>query len=98
MHVISDRDVAKAAPPPSPTGSEQSHEQRAGWVIPGLPTMIAVVAALALGIAIVATSGKDGGVIAFGVVIISVAGTLFGGFFVVQPNEARVLVLFGRYI
>ncbi len=98
MAVISDRDVATEASAPSPTGSEQSHEQRAGWVIPGLPTFIAVLAAMALGIVIVVTAGKDAGVIAFGVIIISVAGTLFGGFFVVQPNEARVLVLFGRYI
>jgi SPFH domain / Band 7 family len=98
MFVISDRDAPTEVPTANPTGSEQSHEQRAGWVIPGFPTMIATLAALALGIGITVSAGKTGGVIAFGVIIISIAGTSFGGFFVVQPNESRVLVLFGRYI
>ncbi len=78
--------------------SDQSHEQQKAWVIPGLPTAVGVVAALALGIALAATAGKNGGVIAVGIVVIVIAGFGFGGFFVVQPNESRVLILFGRYI
>lgn len=32
------------------------------------------------------------------VVTITIIGVMYGGFLVVQPNEARVLVLFGKYI
>ena len=80
------------------TVANQSHEQRTAWAIPGLPTAVGVLAALALGIALTATAGKNGGVIALGVVVIVIAGFGFGGFFVVQPNESRVLVLFGSYL
>lgn len=30
--------------------------------------------------------------------VLILAGTMMGGFFVVQPNEARLLVFFGRYV
>ena len=33
-----------------------------------------------------------------GIVLIALRAFQFGGFFVVQPNQARVLVLFGRYV
>src|ERR1700733_1829950 len=98
MDVISDRDVANRSLEAGLSMSDQSHEQQKAWVIPGLPTAVGVVAALGLGIALAATAGKNGGVIALGIVVIVVAGFGFGGFFVVQPNESRVLILFGRYI
>src|ERR1700729_2520782 len=98
MHVISDRDVADQSLETAMSASNQAHEQRPAWAIPGLPTGVGAVAALALGIALTATAGKNGGVIALGIVVIVIAGFGFGGFFVVQPNESRVLVLFGRYI
>ena len=59
-----------------------------------------MVAALALGIVltIVAGTSHSAGLEVVGIVLIVVAGFQFGGFFVVQPNESRVLILFGRYI
>src|SRR5579859_6057950 len=99
MDVISDRDVANHGREPSPSQSDQAHEQRPAWVIPGLPTLIGALAAMAIGIAltVVAGSSHDGVLEAVGIVVIVIAGVSFGGLFVVAPNEARVLVLFGRY-
>lgn len=66
--------------------------------MPGLPTMVGALVAMAVGIAVTAIVGKNGGGIVVGVAIIVIAGFSLGGFFVVQPNQARVLILFGRYI
>jgi SPFH domain / Band 7 family len=98
MDVISDRDVANPAVDSGLSVPDQTHEQRPAWVIPGLPTMIGASVAMAFGIAVTATAGKDGAVIVFGVIVIVLAGFSYGGLFVVQPNQARVLILFGRYI
>ena len=98
MDVISDRDVANEALEPGLSLSDQAHEQRAAWVIPGLPTMVAALVAMAVGIGLAAVSGKNGGLLAFAIIVIVIAGFSFGGFFVVQPNQARVLILFGSYI
>ncbi len=98
MDVISDRDVANEALEPGLSLSDQAHEQRAAWVIPGLPTMVGALVALAVGIGLAAVSGKTGGLLAFAIIVIVIAGFSFGGFFVVQPNQARVLILFGSYI
>ncbi len=40
----------------------------------------------------------SGGAAAFGVFLYIAGGFAFGGLLVVQPNEAQVLILFGRYI
>jgi len=98
MDVISDQGVDSEPLQRGVTESGQVHEQRSAWVIPGLPTMVGALVAMAVGIAITATTGKNGGAIVLGVVVIVIAGFSFGGFFVVQPNQARVLILFGRYI
>jgi regulator of protease activity HflC (stomatin/prohibitin superfamily) len=98
MDVISDRDVANEALEPGLSLSDQAHEQRAAWVIPGLLTMVGALVALAVGIGLAAVSGKNGGLLAFAIIVIVIAGFSFGGFFVVQPNQARVLILFGSYI
>jgi regulator of protease activity HflC (stomatin/prohibitin superfamily) len=81
-----------------PSASDQAHEQRPAWVIPGLPTIAGALVVMAIGIGLAAISGKNGGLLAFAIIIIVIAGFSFGGFFVVQPNEARVLILFGSYI
>lgn len=41
---------------------------------------------------------EDPGMLLVFIPCLVLAFVLFGGFFVVQPNEARVLVLFGRYV
>jgi regulator of protease activity HflC (stomatin/prohibitin superfamily) len=98
MHVISDQDVAKEALAPGLAVSDNAHEQSRAWVLPGLPTMAAALVALAVGIGLAAISGKNGGLLVFAIIVIVIAGFSFGGFFVVQPNQARVLILFGSYI
>jgi len=62
--------------------------------------MVAALAVTGLGIlgAFVSGSSHDGGLGVFAVIVIVVGSLSFGGFLVVQPNEARVLILFGRYI
>jgi hypothetical protein len=96
--VISDRDVTKEALEPGLAAADHAHEQRPAWVLPGLPTMVGALAAMAIGIALAATAGKNSGLIVFAIIFIVIAGFSFGGFFVVQPNQARVLILFGSYI
>src|ERR1700684_1683689 len=100
MDVISDRDATTEPLDRDLRASRQSYEQRPGWVIPGLPTMAGALAATALGIVltIVAGSSHNGALGGFGVVGVVGASLSFGGLFVVQPNESRVLILFGRYI
>ena len=98
MVVISDRDAANEALEPRLSASDQAHEQRRAWVIPGLPTMVGALVVLAAGIGLAASAGKNGGLIAFAIIVIVIAGFSFGGLFVVQPNQGRVLILFGRYI
>ncbi len=98
MHVISDQDVAKEALAPGLLVSDHAHDQRPAWVAPGLPTMAGALVIMAVGIGLAAISGKNGGLLTFAIIVIVIAGFSFGGFFVVQPNQARVLILFGRYI
>jgi len=43
-------------------------------------------------------ASPEGMLIILFIVVISVFGLCMGGFFVVQPNEGRVLVFFGRYV
>jgi regulator of protease activity HflC (stomatin/prohibitin superfamily) len=98
MSVISDRDVAKEALPPDLSPSDQAHVQQSAWTLPGLPLALLAIAAMSVGILMAATSGKNGGLLFFAIVLIVAAGVGFGGFFVVQPNESRVLIVFGRYV
>jgi len=100
MDVISDRDVATQPVPPGLSASDQAHEQRRAWTSPGLPTVVGVTAALALGIGLTIAGGEshNSGLGVFGVILLVVFGFGYGGLFVVQPNEARVLILFGSYI
>jgi regulator of protease activity HflC (stomatin/prohibitin superfamily) len=98
MHVISDRDVANASAESGLSVSDQAHEQRPAWVAPGLPAMAGSLIVLAVGIGLASISGHHGGLLAFAIIVIVLGGFSFGGFFIVQPNQARVLLLFGRYI
>jgi regulator of protease activity HflC (stomatin/prohibitin superfamily) len=78
------------APPPS-----QAQKQRPAPVAPGGTIALLLIAAYAL------ATGMEfvgSGAAAFGVALYVAGGIAFGGLFVVQPNEAQVLILFGRYI
>jgi len=67
-----------------------------GWAVRGEPVAAGVVLALLGGVALIIFSGSDGGALA-GVVLLVAAGLVAPGLTVVQPNEGKVLILFGRY-
>ncbi|HET6867685.1 MAG TPA: SPFH domain-containing protein [Solirubrobacteraceae bacterium] len=72
----------------------QAHEQRPGTVLPGLPMSILMWVGIPVSIGLLFDG--SGGLTA-GIILLVICLILAGGIFVVQPNEARVLVLFGRY-
>ena len=80
-------------------GGTAPSEQFRGWARPGVVPLAAnVVVILGALAAIIAGSGGTSHVlvwIAIGVLVI--AALLLSAFIVVQPNEAKVLILFGRY-
>ncbi|HSC03614.1 MAG TPA: SPFH domain-containing protein [Solirubrobacteraceae bacterium] len=92
--MISDRDTTTDSLERRLVPSGQTHEQRPAWVIPGLPLAIGVWVVLGVGVALLFAG--DGAVVG-GIVLLVIFGLLVGGIVVVQPNEARVLILFGRY-
>ena len=57
-----------------------------------------LTSALAIVAIILGATGDRTPLTIVGIVVLVLASLLFHGLFVVQPNEARVLVLFGRYI
>jgi len=98
MSVISDRNLVTETPDHAVLPSRQAHEQRSATLIPGPIMLFATAVVGGVGVVMTATAGKDGGLLALGIVVIVIAGFAPGGFFVVQPNQGRVLILFGRYI
>ncbi len=78
----------------------EAHEQRPAQLVAGLPAGAGVLALIALSVAllVVGIAGRSAPLAVIGLVLLVLASPLFGGLFVVQPNEARVLTLFGRYI
>jgi regulator of protease activity HflC (stomatin/prohibitin superfamily) len=64
--------------------------------VPGLAALAGVVALLAAGVALGALTFTVPGVVA-GALLAVAALVLAAGLIVVEPNEAKVLVLFGRY-
>ena len=66
---------------------------------PGVPMLVLVLAVAAAGIALIvdAGTGAPRGYGIAGAVLVAIAALAAPGFVVVQPNESRVLILFGRY-
>jgi regulator of protease activity HflC (stomatin/prohibitin superfamily) len=100
MSVISKADAQAEALDESLSASRQSYEQRPARAVSGLAAFGVTVAIEALGVAliVVGASTHTTPLTIVGVVVVALASLLFGGFFVVAPNEARVLVWFGRYV
>jgi len=94
MPVISDRDTASEPLERKPVPSSRTHEQRPAPVLPGLPMSIAAGAVTATGIGLLFGGGAAA---LLGTILIVIFSPLLGGILVVQPNEARVLTLLGRY-
>jgi hypothetical protein len=95
MDVISETGAADQAAKSGLSLADRAHEQRHAWVLPGLPVGIVGGLGIAGGIALL-FDGK--GATVLGIVLLVISGLLLGGVFVVQPNESRVLILFGRYV
>ena len=73
---------------------EHTRSTLAGWLV--LPTLLAVMAS---SLVLIVRSGQNEETFLtfLGVLVLALAGCLCAGFFVVYPNEARVLTLFGKY-
>src|SRR6201995_3405870 len=78
--------------------AREPHNEHRARALPGVPALIAVVAALVIGVVLIA--GGSGGtvVVVMGIVLIVAAALLAAGLVIVAPNESSVLILFGRYI
>jgi SPFH domain / Band 7 family len=100
MRVISDRDAVGHTLDRDLSPSPQAHEQQPARVVPGLPAFGGVLVAYALGLALIlaGASGHSGPLGVLGVILLVIASVASGTFFIVQPNHARVLTLFGRYV
>jgi len=100
MNVVSGKDTTDGSLDPRAFSSRQVHEQRPAQAFacpPAGAVALAVVALAAVLIALGAGGLSSGLRIVGGAV--TVAAVLVGpGFVVVQPNESRVLILFGRYV
>jgi regulator of protease activity HflC (stomatin/prohibitin superfamily) len=83
--------------------TERDVKTAGGWVM--LPVVILltlgglalVVAGIWLAATAGAASGADVALMIGGVLVMALGGVLMAGFFTLQPNEARVLILFGAY-
>src|ERR1700751_1668449 len=96
MSVISDADpVGEEVAGAPAVGAQRTHEQKQAPIFQGAAVFGATVTVYAVGIALCVAGGAA---LVVGVILLVIFGFAFGGLFVVQPNEARVLVLFGRYI
>ncbi len=86
-------------PPENASRTRSALEQRPARTLAGLPATAAVVAgeAVAIVLTVVGSSGHTTPLRIAGILLLVLVSPLFGGLFVVQPNQARVLVLFGRY-
>ena len=74
---------------------EHTRSTLSGWLV--LPTLLLVMA-LSLWMLVQASQREDGTLVVISMVaVFTLAGFLCAGFFVVNPNEARVLTLFGKY-
>jgi SPFH domain / Band 7 family len=98
--VIPRKDTAHDALDPGAFSPRQAHEQRPAHALACPPAVAVALAVLALAAVLIVfgVGGLSSGLrIVAGAV--TVALVLVGpGFVVVQPNESRVLILFGRYV
>ena len=81
---------------------EATVEAKNGWVMLAIGITLIVIAAISLVLLVrIAESGpapaEIGFRVGFAVLCIAAAVFIFAGFFTLQPNEARVLLLFGSY-
>jgi regulator of protease activity HflC (stomatin/prohibitin superfamily) len=98
--VISRQDTADAAPDPAASSQRRAHEQAPAHALACSPAVAVALAVLGLAAVLIAlgVGGVSSGLrIVAGAVIVALV-LVAPGFVVVQPNESRVLILFGRYV
>jgi len=74
-------------------------QERPAFSLPGIPTLLVLLAAIVVSVVHLIQSGRAveiGGVIE-GIIGLVVSVLLLVGLFMVEPNQARVLTLFGAY-
>jgi regulator of protease activity HflC (stomatin/prohibitin superfamily) len=100
MSVASSKGTAGEAPGPGAFSPRSAHEQRPAQAFACPPAVAVAIAVLALAGLVIAlgAGGLSAGVRIVGGAIAVTAVLVGAGFVVVQPNESRVLILFGRYI
>ena len=99
MHVISEGETLSEPADAEALPSGQAHEQRPARALSGGPAAGVVVAPLVLGAVLIAigVSSSSPHLAIVGAWLAVIALVLTRGFVVVGPNEARVLIVFGRY-
>ncbi|HTU96206.1 MAG TPA: SPFH domain-containing protein [Solirubrobacteraceae bacterium] len=78
--------------------AREPHNEQRARAVPGVPALIAVVAAAVIGVVLIVAGSGRAGVVALGVAVIVAAALMAPGLVIVAPNESSVLILFGRYI
>lgn len=75
-------------------------QERKAWAASGWLGLLGIVAAIAIGMYLTVYGGlrMSWFILTLGVLLSVVGFTCINGLFVVQPNEARVIVFFGRYV
>ncbi len=86
-----------------PVAQNSSVLEKPGTTIPGLLAFAGLVLLLILSLAAFITAENEagnvaGGNIISGILLLTLAGIAMPGFFLVQPNQTKVLILFGKYV
>ncbi len=99
MNVISESRTTSRPAGPEAGGPGRGHQERPARALPGglAAGVIVVVLAGAAALISVGAGGSTSRLIVIGAWLAAVALALGRGLVVVAPNEARVLILFGRY-
>ncbi len=100
MLVISDEEAMDGGTEAGTAPSRGSHQQQPARAVAGAPAAAAAVllALAAVALIVVGASAGSVAISVVGAVVLAALALLSCGFVVVQPNESRVLILFGRYV
>ena len=93
--MISQPDPASPGRDPRAAPPGQAQEERPAATYPGTPVALGALAAFALATGL---EFVGQGAAALGILLYVAGSVASGGLLVVQPNQAQVLILFGRYI
>jgi regulator of protease activity HflC (stomatin/prohibitin superfamily) len=91
-------DPADRAPGPVSLPSRTAHEQRPAQALAAPPVVAVAAAVLTVAVLVVALSAGYSSTVRIAAFVLALALLILDlGLVVVQPNESRVLILFGRY-